>query len=163
MVVTSAKPKVVTILQWVHLGIFLISIIVIFLLHYYPYQFFDFLRLPTFLKDIDIFLGFGWPASLHVYQAVLIFFIFVAFVDSLGLLFYSHRFWRLISDLFSFLGFLIILPVSFFFIFTLAAAEGIGQYSIKTAIVYFVISFLIFVLDFVTWFVDERSFLKRKG
>lgn len=157
----KAKPAIVKFLQWAHLAIVITSIITISLLHYYTENFLDFLRLPTFLKDIDLFLGSGWPASLHVYQAILLFFIFVSLVDALGLFFYSSRVWRLISDASSFLGFLIILPVCVFFILTLASLDNLSLQSIQTILVYFAISLVIFILDLVTWFVEDRSLLKK--
>lgn len=156
------KPPVIKILQWIHVSTLIIGVGVIFLLHLYPENILDFLRLPAFLKDINPFLGFGWPASLHVYQVILVFFLVVSLIDALGLLFYESRPWRIFSDLSSFLGFLIIWPASVFFIFTLVSTEGLKPQSIHTALVYFGFTFFIFILDLVTWFVDEQAIFVRK-
>lgn len=157
-----AKPIPIKILQWLHLTIVGIAVSVISLLHFYPVNFLDFLRVPLFLKEINSLLGFGWSASLHVYQIILVFFLFITLVDGLGLLFYHSKIWRLISDLSSFLGFLIIWPAGLFFIFVLASAETLKSQSVQTALFYFLISLFLFILDLITWFVDEKAILVRK-
>jgi len=155
------KPVPVKILQWLHLIIFVTAVGIIFVLHYYPEDFLDFLRVPLFLRDINSMLGSSWPVSLHIYQIILIFFLLLTLIDSLGLLFYHSKSWRIISDLSSFLGFLIIWPVALFFVFTLVSSDNLDLQNIKTALVYFIFSFSLFILDLVTWFVDEQSFLAR--
>ena len=157
-----AKPKIVIILQWIHLFVFIAVVGIISLLYYYPENLLDFLRLPLFLREIDLLIGQDWPASLHVYQIVLIFSLILVFIDALGLLFYRSKLWRMVSDVSSFLGFLIIWPVALFFIFTLSSFNNISLQNIHTALIYFFFSFLLFVLDLITWFVDEQSFLVKK-
>ena len=158
----NKKPEIVRILQFVHLAIFTLAIFVIFLLHLYTQNFLDFLRIPIFLKSINPLLGFGWPASLHVYQTILVFSLFLIFVDAAGLFFYRSRIWRIISDVSSFLGLLVIWPVALFFIFTLASAEKLEAQNIQTITVYFLLSLFLVILDLVTWFVDEQSLIKLR-
>ena len=156
------KPKIFSVLQLLHVSTVVAAIIIIFLLHLHPSNLLDVLRFPAFLKDINPLLGFAWPASLHVYQFTLVFFLAVSLIDALGLVFYQSRTWRLFSDISSFLGFLIIWPVSLFFIFTLASAETLESQSIQTALVYFGLTFFLFILDLVTWFIDEQALLVRR-
>lgn len=156
----ARKPRIITVLQATHLAIFLIGISAVTLLHIRTSDFLDQLRLPTFLKEIDSFLGFAYPASLHVYQIILLFTLLLAAIDSLGLLFYKSKIWKFMSDITSFLGLLVIWPAALFFIFTLASAQNLTQASIQTIIVYFTFTLFIFVLDLVTWFVDEQSLIK---
>ncbi len=154
------QPKI-RILQFAHLVIFLAGILVVSALHIKTANFWDFLRLPKLISDLDPLFGFGWPASLHVYQSILTFAIIVALINGSGLIFYSSKIWRLLSDLSSFVGFMFIWPVSLFLLFTLASAENLDLQNIQTITVYFGFTFLIAVLDLITWFIDEKSFVKR--
>lgn len=156
----SKKPPSVKALQTIHLVVFVLTLFTIFSLHFYPQNFLDTLRLPLYLKSIDPFLGYSWPSSLYIYQVVLLFFIFLILIDGLGLFFYQSRFWRFVSDVSSFLGFLLMVPVTFFFIFTLVVAKNLTPDNVITATIYFAFSSFLFLLDLVTWYVDEQSFLK---
>jgi len=119
------------------------------------------MRLPRLIGDLNPLFGFGWPASLHVYQSILIFAILVAFINCLGLILYNSNLWRKISDISSFLGVLIIWPTSLFLLFALASAENLNTQNIQTIFIFFGLTFLIAILDLITWFVDEQSFVKK--
>ena len=157
----SEKPLAVKVLQWVYLIIFLFSIGTIVTLHNLPDEILIILRVPRFLREIDPFLGFAWPASFHIYQATLLLFLFLIFIDGLGLFFYQSRFWRLISDLSSFVGLFVIWSVFLFFIFSLTLAEGFEERNIQTTIVFLLLAFFLFILDLITFLVDEQSLGRR--
>ena len=150
-------------LQLIHILIFLIGVIIVSVLHVRTTNFWDFLRLPQLIADLDPLFGFGWPASLYVYQIILIFTALVALINGAGLFFYNSKTWRFLSDVSSFIGFLIMWPVALFLLFTLASAEKLVYQNIQTIIIYFGFTILIAVLDLVTWFIDEKSFVKRMG
>lgn len=156
----AKKSKIITYLQIAHLAVFLLGVTIVILLHVHTQGFLDELRLPTFLKEIDNFLGYAYPASLRVYQVILLFTLILSAIDSLGLFFYSSKTWKLLSDITSFLGLLIIWPTALFFMLTLASAQNLTQTSIQTILVYFSFTLFIFILDLVTWFVDEQSLIK---
>ncbi len=155
------KISTVVYLQFAHLIIFAIAILIVSILHIKTSNFWDFLRLPQFLKDLNPLFGFGYPASLHVYQSILVFALIVALINGLGLILYKSKIWRISSDISSFLGVLIIWPVSLFLLFTLASAEDLNLQNIQTVTIYFGFTFLIAVLDLIMWFIDEQSFVKK--
>lgn len=159
-----AKPSLVMVLQWVYLVVFLISVAAIFVLHSAPDFFLEFLRVPKFLREIDPFLGYAWPATLYVYQAVLVIFLFIIFINSLGLLFYNYRTWRIISDLTSFFGLFVIWTAGVFFVIALSLGMFTTAENVKTALTFFLVAIFLFILDLITFFVDEqhlgRKFLK---
>lgn len=154
------KPKIVSALQYVNLIFFFAAISTITLLHVNTDNFLDILRLPRLIHTINPLVGHGWPASLHVYQFVMVFSIILIFINSLGLFYYSSKIWRFATDISSFLGFLIIWPTALFFVFTIASAENLKVIDFQTAIVYFGVTFSIFILDLITWFIDDQSLLK---
>lgn len=154
------KPKT-RYLQFIHVTIFSIGTLAVIILHIKTSNFWDILRLPQLISDLNPLFGFGYPASLHIYQSILVFALIIALVNSLGLVFYKSKLWRFTSDISSFLGVLIIWPVSLFLLFTLASAENLSAKNIQTIAVYFTFTFTIAILDLVTWFVDEESFMKR--
>lgn len=149
-------------LQAVHLIVFIAAVAVVSALHIYTQDFLDFLRFPILLKSINPFLGSGWPASLHVYQTILIIYLAIVLLDGLGLFFYKSKVWRGISDLTSFLGFLLIWPIILFLVLTLASSETLTTQNVKTILSYFAFSLFLFLLDLVTWYFDERSLIKLK-
>lgn len=159
---TAKKPKIVSFLQYLNLFFFTAAIATITLLHIYSNNFLDFLRLPRLIYEINPLVGNGWPISLHIYQLILIFSLFLVLIDALGLFFYSQKAWRFVSDITSFLGFLIIWPTALFFIYTIASAENLRTIDFQTSLVYFAITFSLFLLDLVTWFVDDHSFVRRR-
>ncbi len=159
---SAKKPKIVSLLQYLNLIFFFTAIATITLLHTYTENFLDFLRLPRLIYEINPLVGNGWPASLHVYQSILIFSILLVLIDSLGLFFYSQKVWRFVSDITSFLGFLIIWPTALFFIYTIASAENLRTIDLQTSLAYFTITFSLFILDLVTWFVDDQSFVRKR-
>lgn len=159
------KPAIVKILQLLHFLVFLTLITFIILMHNLPANTFQILRIPTFLQQIDPFLVFSYPSSLFIYQITLILFLAIAFINSLGLFFYSARFWRLVSDLSSFLGLFVVWSVVLFFILSLSFEFFTTSENVQTAFVYVIIAFFLFILDLITFFVDEnhlgRKFLRR--
>ncbi len=159
---SAKKPKIVFLLQYLNLIFFFAAIATITLLHTYTENFLDFLRLPRLIYEINPLVGNGWPISLHVYQSILIFSILLVLIDSLGLFFYSQKAWRFISDITSFLGFLVIWPTALFFIYTIASAENLRTIDLQTSLAYFTITFSLFILDLVTWFVDDQSFVRKR-
>lgn len=156
------RSKILKFLQFIHLIVFLSGSIIITLLHIYTKDFWDFLRIPNLLKEINTFLGHGWPASLHVYQAILLLSLFLALINALGLFLYKLKLWRYVSDISSFIGFLIIWPVTLFLAFTLVSVENLSDKNIQTILTYFVFSFLIFLLDLITWYFDDNSLIRYK-
>ena len=154
------KPRIVYVLQIIHFATFVLAVTIIFLLHIFTQNFLDFLRMPAYVKAIDPWAASDWPGSVHFYHVVLLFFVTLTLINALGLFFYSSRLWRIISDISSFLGFFIIWPASLFFIYTLASSGPLSGEVIKSALFFFTVTFSLFVLDLVTWYVDEQSFLK---
>ena len=154
------KPKIVTILQTIHLVVFVASAGTIFLLHIFTKNFLDFLRMPAYVKAIDPWASIDWPGSLHFYHVILVFIFFLTLINALGLIYYSSRTWRIVSDLSSFLSFLIVLPASLFFIYTIASSGQLSAVNIQAGLFFFAITFFVFILDLVTWYVDEQSLLK---
>src|SRR4030042_2874693 len=140
----AVPSRTITVLQWIHLSVFLFVAGTITLLHIITKDFLDFLRLPQFLKTLNPLLGFGWPVALNVYDVILVFFLLVTFIDALGLLYYSNKTWKFLSDISSFLGFLVIWPTALFFLFSLASSETLKVIDVQTATVFFIFAFLLF-------------------
>ena len=152
----SEKPHNVKILQWVHLSIFLFTIALIVVVHNLPENKLEIFRVPQFLREIDQFLNFSWPSSLFIYQITLILFLTITFLNSLGLIFYSSLVWRIISDLASFLGLFVIWSAAFFLAFSLAVGYFSNSQNVQTALSFFIFALFLFILDLVTFFVDEQ-------
>jgi len=155
------KPLAVKILQWIYLLIFIFVVGMIIVLHNVPNEMLVTLRVPQFLREIDPFLGYTWPSSLLVYQATLLFSLFLILVDSLGLFFYNALFWRIFSDLSSFLGLFVAWTIILFFVFSLTFSNVLEDDNIQTAIIFLVLSLFLFILDLVTFAVDEQSLSRR--
>jgi len=157
----SKKPLTVKILQWIYLLVFIFVVGAIIVLHNVPNEMLVTLRVPRFLREIDPFLGYAWPSSLLVYQVTLLFSLFLILVDSLGLFFYQARLWRIFSDLSSFLGLFVAWTIILFFVFSLTFSNVLKDDNIQTAMIFLALSLFLFILDLVTFAVDEQSLGRR--
>lgn len=164
---TAQKPAIVKVLQWINLIVFLTSVTLVIAMHNLSESTLQTIRVPTFLQQIDQFLDYAWPASLHVYQVVLVIFLLIIFVNSLGLILYTSVIWRTISDLLSFLGLFLVWTAGVFFVLALSLGMFTSSENVQTALIFLIVSVLLFLLDLVTFFVDEqhlgRKFIKGKG
>jgi hypothetical protein len=149
------KPKEVKILQWVYLLIFLISFGMIVLMHAIPKPFLDIIRMPTYIRAAEPFLKFPYDASLLIYQITLLFFVALTLVDSVSLFFFSSKTMKKVSALSSFVGFILIGVVFFYFLYSLALI-GLESWLAVTALIYLMVSIFLMVLDLYTFEVDEE-------
>ena len=156
------KPRIVHILQIIHFASFVSAIGVISLLHIITEDFLDILRMPAYVKAIDPWAVSDWPGSFHFYHLISAFFILLTLINALGLFYYSQRSWRVISDFSSFLSFLIIWPISLFFVYTLASTGPLESKTVQSALFFFTVTFFLFILDLVTWYVDDQSLIRYK-
>jgi len=154
------KPKSVKVLQIIHFTVFILAISIISLQHIFTQNFLDILRMPAYVKAIDPWAASDWPGNFHFYHVILIFYISLTFINGMGLFYYSKKIWRVISDGSSFLSFLIIWPISLFFIYTVASTGPLDKLTIQSAVLFSIITFSLFILDLVTWYVDEQSLLR---
>lgn len=154
------KRDVLKSLQYVHLTVFLVFVTIIFLLHLITSNFLDVLRFPNYFKAIDPFALPTWPSGFHFYHVILALLVGLPLINALGLVFAKHPIYRIVSDLSSFLGFLILWPTALFFIFTLSSALNLTSENIQSSLIFFGASILVFILDLITWYFDEESLLK---
>ena len=147
--------SLVKILRWVYLGIFLIGFSLIVLLHIFPKPFLDIIRMPTFIRAAEPFLGFPYDPSLHVYQITLLFFLVVTLIDGVSLFLSSSTLMKKISAAASFVGFALIGLVGFYFLYSLVII-GMGSVFTKTVFIYLLLCFSLFILDLFTFWIDEN-------
>lgn len=149
-------------LSFFYFLVFLVVVFVIFLVHTIPTPFLDIVRLPTFLRLINPFLGYSWPTSLHIYQGILITFLLITIVDSASLLFSSSRKLRVISAISSYIGYTLMGIVSLFFIYSLLFFSY-SDLTIKQASFFMGVTFLLLILDLFTFIIDEEGLIKLRG
>ena len=142
-------------LQWVYLLIFIVIFGMVVLLHALPKPFLDIIRMPTFIRAAEPYLKFPYDASLLTYQITLLFFIALTLVDSLSLFLFSSKIMKKVSALSSFVGFIIIGVVFFYFLYSLALI-GLESVLAVTALIYLAISLSLLVLDLYTFEIDEE-------
>jgi len=151
------RPLSVQILAWVYLLVFAAVVFVIFLVHIIPSPFLDLVRLPTFLRLANPFLGDSWPTSLHIYQAILIFYLFVTLVDAASLFFFASNILREVSAISSYVSFGVMGAVAGFFLYSLLFFGASSTVFSQRASFFLSISFFLFLLDLFTFVVDEES------
>ena len=148
------KFLAVKILRWIYLGIFLVGFFTIVLLHVVPKPFLDIIRMPTFIRAAEPYLGFPYHPSLLVYQITLLLFLFISLVNAISLFFFSSNIMRKISVYTSFLGIVLIVSVGVYFLYSLLAV-GWRSTLTDTIFIYLTASFLLFILDIFTFKVNE--------
>ncbi|OGD86640.1 hypothetical protein A2Z23_02895 [Candidatus Curtissbacteria bacterium RBG_16_39_7] len=156
------RPLSVQILAWVYLLVFVAVVFVIFLVHTIPSPFLDIVRLPTFLRLANPFLADSWPTSLHIYQAILVFYLFVTLVDSASLFVFSSNFLREVSAISSYVSFFVIGAVVVFFLYSLLFIGPAGTTFSQQAAFFLGVSFFLFALDLLTFVVDEEQLGKLR-
>ena len=144
----------VKILRWVYLGIFLIGFFTIVLLHAVPKPFLDIIRMPTFIRAAEPYLGFSYDPSLLFYQIILLSFFLIVLIDAVSLFFLSSNLIKKISSTFSFVGVILIGLVITYFLYSLLII-GADSILTKTILIYLVVSFSLFTLDLYTFWLDE--------
>ena len=148
------KLLAIKILRWAYLGIFLIGFFTTVLLHAVPKPFLDIIRMPTFIRAAEPYLGFPYDPSLLIYQITLLSFLFISLVDSLSLFFFSSNTMRKLSAYTSLLGVILIGFVGVYFLYSLFVI-GFSSTLTGTILIYLTVSFLLFILDIFTFRVDE--------
>lgn len=151
------KFYLLRILALIYLLVFIGVIFAIFLVHMIPSPFLDIVRLPTFLRLAHPSLARSWPLSLHIYQAVLVFYLFITVIDAFSLFFFSSHFLRRVSLLSSYIGFFIMGGVVGFFLYTLLFISPLNDMQFQQAVFFLLLSLFLFLLDLFTFLVDEES------
>lgn len=149
------KLLAVKILRLVYLGIFLVGFSMIVLLHVVPKPFLDIIRMPTYIRAAEPFLGFPYDRSLLTYQITLLSFIFISLIDSISLFMFSSDYMRKLSAYASFIGIILIGFVGIYFLYSLFII-GLSSSLTSTILIYISISFLLFILDIFTFRLDEQ-------
>jgi len=148
------KLLAIKILRWVYLGIFLVGFFTVVLLHAVPKPFLDIVRVPTFIRAAEPYLGFPYDPSLLIYQITLLSFLVISLVDSISLFFFSSNMMRKISAYTSLLGVILIGFAGVYFLYSLLAV-GLSSALTSTILIYLTVSLLLLILDIFTFRVDE--------
>lgn len=148
------KLLAIKILRLVYFGIFLVGFGMIVLLHAVPKPFLDIIRMPTFIRAAEPYLGFPYDPSLLIYQITLLSFLAITAVDAVSLFFTSSLLMKKICALASFIGVVLMGVVSFYFLYSLLMI-GIASALTTTVFIYLAISFSLFIIDLFTFWVDE--------
>ncbi len=149
------KLLAIKILRWVYLGVFLVGFFAIVLMHSVPKPFLDIIRMPTYIRAAEPFLGFPYDRSLLTYQITLLSFIFISLIDSISLFMFSSAWMRKLSAYASLIGIILIGFVGIYFLYSLFII-GFGSALTSTILIYISISFLLFILDIFTFRLDEQ-------
>lgn len=157
MPMKKQKPLSVKILQWVYLLVFCSSIVLVWLLHNIPSPFLDVLRVPMLFSFLESYAGVPYVTSITTYHFTFAYFLLIILIDAVSLFLYSSLFLRKLSLLSSIAGFFLIGFVGFYFAATLFILGFPNNSSGMTAFVFLVFSTALFLLDTVTFFIDEES------
>lgn len=149
------KLLAIKILRWVYLGIFMIGFSMIVVLHVVPKPFLDIIRMPTYIRTAEPFLGFPYDRSLLTYQITLLSFIFISLIDSISLFMFSSDYMRKLSAYASLIGIVLIGFVGIYFLYSLFII-GLSSSLTSTILIYISISFLLFILDIFTFRLDKQ-------
>ncbi|HEX7456658.1 MAG TPA: hypothetical protein VF303_04310 [Candidatus Nanoarchaeia archaeon] len=148
----------VKILRWVYLGIFLISFGSIILLHIVPKPFLDVIRMPTFIRTAQLYLGFPYGSSLLIYQIALLTFLATTLLNCVSLFFFSSGLMKKISAFTSLAGIILMSIVGLYFLYSLVMI-GVASVLTKTVLVYLTASFLLSAIYLFTLWVGGKPTL----
>ncbi len=150
--------KIVKILKVLHVLVLGIVVATIVLLHLMPSPFLDFLRVPTFLKTADQYLGNVYPLSFYLYHGALYFFFLLMIVDFLSFTLEKSMRLKTISAAFSLMGIFVMGAVAGLFLYTLFQNSS-NELIFKGALTYAILCSILFLIDLATFVTDEYMLL----
>jgi len=140
----------VKILRWVYLGIFLLGLFTTVLLHVFPKPFLDIIRMPTFIRAAEPYLGFSYDSTLLIYQITLLLFLLISLVSVTSLFLFSSNVMKRISAYASLLGAVLIGFVGLYFLYSMFII-GLGSELTDTILIYLTTCLSLFTLDIFTF------------
>ena len=153
------RLRIIKILQFIYLGIFIFSIALIIIMHTIPAPALAVFRIPTNLREVGPTLGLVWPTSLEVYHVFLLLFFTVLVLNGIGLYRLRIPKWRSICKISSFFGLLLAWSIFMFFMLPLMLENNLDTKNLKTSLIYLLLSFTFFIVDLLTFALAEE---KRK-
>jgi hypothetical protein len=119
--------------------------------------FLESLRLPSFFRNNQGTLNVSYISSLTVYHFTFAYFVLIFVVDIVAFFKYSNEFLRRLSLLASIFGFFVFGFMILYFLYSLILLwqEGIGI--TLSALIFFLLSVALFILDLITYLIEERE------
>lgn len=149
---------IIKILLAIHVLVFIFSVELIVAMHTMPPPALAVFRIPQNLREVGPQIGMSWPTSLRIYHFFLLFFFTIILLNGIGLLKFDNQMWRSICKVSSFFGILLTWSVSLFFLLPLTLDGNFYVTNIKTALVYSLIAFVLFIVNLLTFTVAQRKF-----
>jgi len=149
------KTAAIKTMRWVYLALFFALLGAVVLLHAIPKPFLDVIRLPTFIRAGEPYLGFPYDSSLLIYQITLLFFVFVTLVDAISLFLFSSNPMKKISAYSSLIGFTLMAAVFMYFLYSFFVID-IENNLLVTVAIYLALSLVLMMLDLLTFILDEQ-------
>jgi len=151
------KPTSVKILQWIYLLTFFSVIAAIIIIHNTPQPFLDVLRLPTFFRLAEPYIGISYISSMTVYHFTLAYFFLIIIIDAVSLSWYSNKFLKQLSLVSSVLGFFLFGFMLLYFLYSYIVI-GFESYNAGiSALIYLLITIVCLLLDLFTFLVEEKG------
>ena len=151
------KPAIVKVLQWVYFLVFFSIIATVIIIHNTPRPFLDILRIPTFFRAAEPYVGISYISSMTVYHFTLAYFLLIILIDAVSLFLYSNKFLKQLSLLSSVFGFFLIGFVTLYFLYSVFVI-GFASHTVAISVlIYLLLSLVFFLLDLLTFFVEEQG------
>jgi hypothetical protein len=151
------KPAIVRVLQWVYFVVFFSIIATVIIIHNTPRPFLDILRLPTYFRLAEPYVGISYISSMTVYHFALAYFLLIILIDAVSLFWYSNKFLKQLSLLSSIFGFFLIGFMVLYFLYSLLVIGFASYTAAVSASIYLLLSLAFFLLDLITFFVEEQG------
>ena len=151
------KPASVKVLQWAYLLAFVSIAATGTIIHNTERPFLDVLRIPTFFRLAEPYVGFSYKASLTVYHFSFAYFLLLILIDAVCLFWYSNKFLKQLSLLTSYIGFFLIGFIFLYFMYSFFLIGFADQQAALSALIFLLLSQTFFILDLITFFVEEEG------
>lgn len=145
----------------IYIFVFIFAIGLIVAMHTTPSPALAVFRIPQNLREVGPHIGLSWPTSLRIYHVFLLFFFTIVLLNGIGLSRIDNQKWRSICKISSFFGILLMWSVTLFFMLPLTLDGNFYAINLKTALVYSLIAFVLFIVNLLTFTVAQKNFLPR--
>ena len=158
----NQKPVSVKILQWVYFLVFVSIIAAVTVIHNTDRPFLDVLRIPTFFRSAEPYVGISYISSMTVYHFTFAYFLLIILIDAIALFWYPNKFLKQLSLLSSYVGFFPIGFMVLYFLYSLLVIGFSTDSAGYSALIFLLLSIFFFVLDLITFFIEEEGIYHRR-
>ncbi len=141
------KFLTVRVLKWCYIATLTFSISIVAVTHVFPHEVLLVFRVPTYLREIDPYIGHVWPKDMVYYHFLLVISFISMALATIGLHKLKNRRWKQMAYLATIFALASSVLISLFFLQTLSISSHFATINRETAYIYSFFSLVLLTLN----------------